>query len=133
MSNRKQVDAELTKVVNLPAAGATAYTPSIKVGGTGDPILDHVELKAILPATPDLADDKTVTVTVQDSDDDVTFAAVEELATLVVTGAGGTGAAAAERAVRLPSTTKPYLRLAAAVQAAGGDNTAIELTLQLLT
>lgn len=133
MSNRKQVDAALTKVVNLPAAGASAYTPSINLGRTGDPILEDVELKAILPALPDLADDKTVTVTVQDSDDDVTFAAVEELATFVVTGAGGVGAAASERVVRLPSSTKPYVRLKADVLAAGGDNTGVELTLQLLT
>jgi hypothetical protein len=133
MSNRTQADAVLTKRVNLPAANASAVTASIYLGRAGDPILENAELKVSLPATPDLVDAKTVTVTLKDSADDITFAAIPELATLVVTGAGGAGAAAAERIVRLPSSTRPYVRADVAVLTGGGDNTDVELTLELLT
>lgn len=123
-------DADLIKSVALPAAGATAVTPSIRLD-TG-PHVERFEGLLSIPATPALVDAKTVTVTMQHSDDDVTFTAIPELATLVVTGAGGAGAAASERSFRFPGDVKKFVRASAAVQAAGGDNTAVLLSFSLL-
>lgn len=125
-------DANLKAVVNLPAAGATAYTPSLDFGSAGDPVLEEVEVEIAIPATPDLADDKTITCTLQDSADDSSFGDIEEFAAVVITGAGGVGAAASSTKLRLPRTTKRYVRLKTVVLAAGGDNTAIEAVVQLL-
>ena len=85
-----------------------------------------------LPALPSLADGKSVTVTLKDSEDDVTFAAIAALATLEVTGGGGDGSAEVLRKVRLPSNTRRYLRADVAVDADGGDNTAKLLTIALV-
>lgn len=130
---RSIVDGDLIKTVNLPAAGATAYTPSIDIG-TG-PHTDKIEGRIKIPATPDLADDKTITVTFQHSSDDGVsdaFVAIPELSTLVTTGAGGIGHIAAERAVRFPSNTEAYVRCKIDALAAAGDNTDIEAEFTIL-
>jgi hypothetical protein len=49
-----------------------------------------------------------------------------------VTGAGGAGAAAVIRKVRLPSDVRQYIRAKVAVDAAGGNNTAKSLTMALV-
>jgi hypothetical protein len=85
-----------------------------------------------LPALPSLADTKKATITLEDSADGTTFAAIPGLAALEVTGAGGAGAVAANRRVRLPADVRRYLRAKAAVEAAGGNNTAKSLTLALV-
>jgi hypothetical protein len=127
--NRILKDAELTKTKALPAAGASASTDSIEIGA-GLP--EEVQLQVSVEALPSLADTKKNTVTIEHSDDNSTFVAVPELATLVQTGASGTGAAAAVRTVYLPPSVKKYVRATAAVDASGGDNTAKKVTLELL-
>ena len=131
MSLRTTVEQAALKTKALPAAAATAYTDSIEVG-TGIHVKEF-EVRLELPALPALVDAKTVTVTLQDSADNTTFADIEELATLVVTGAGGVGCTAATREVRLPSSTEKYIRAKIAVLTAGGDNTAKSLTLSVLS
>lgn len=107
-------DANLIKTVALPAAGASAQTDAIDLmqGPDQEP---RFEVEVSLPALPSLADTKSATVTLQDSADNVTFAAIAALAALVVTGAGGAGAAAASRKVRLPTNTRQYVRANVAV------------------
>lgn len=124
-------DVQLIKTVALPAAGASAQTDSLDLLQGSDQEA-HFEVELSLPALPSLADDKSVTVTLKDSEDDASFDAIAALAALVVTGAGGSGSAAASRKVRLPSDTRRYLRADVAVEAAGGDNTAKALTLALV-
>ena len=131
-STRTIQDFDLTVTTALPAAAANADSASIDLEAIGPAALESVELEISLPATPDLTDDDTITLTIQDSADDSTFASVEELATLVVTGAGGEGAAAASRKVRLPSSTKRYINVNAAVLTGGGDNTDVSFTWKLL-
>lgn len=131
--SRRLADANLTKTKALPAAGASNASASIDLGSTVlGPAADNIEVLISLPATPSLADTKSVTLTLKDSADDSTFAAITGVSTLVVTGAGGAGASASSRQIRLPSTTRRYLRLDAAVEASGGDNTAISTTLKVL-
>lgn len=131
--SRRLADANLTKTKVLPAANAANASASIDLGSTVlGPAADNIEVLISIPATPSLADTKSITLTLKESADDSTFAAIPGVGTLVVTGSGGAGAAAASRSLRLPSTTRRYLRLDAAVEASGGDNTAISTTLKVL-
>ena len=126
-------DAALKVTKALPAAAATANSDSIDLGqSTADTINESFSVKLSAPAVANLADTKTITYTFQDSADNSSFSAIPELATLVQTGAGGVGASATTRTVRLPATARRYIRVSAAVASAGGDNTASSLTLQLL-
>lgn len=130
---RRLQDASLVKTKALPAASAANATDAIDLGQTTlGPAADDIEVEISIPATPALVDDKTITLTLKDSADNSTYAAIPAVATLVQTGAGGAGAAAASRRVKLPPSTRRYLRLDAAVLAAGGDNTAVSYTLKVL-
>jgi hypothetical protein len=131
---RRLVDANLVKVKALPAAAAANATDSIDLGQTTlGPMADRLDLIVEIEATPSLADAKTVILTVKDSADNSTFAAIPSLATVTKTGASGAGAAADSVRFKLPPTTRRYIRLDAAVLTAGGDNTAKNYTLKLLT
>ncbi len=133
MAIHNRRDAELTKSKALPAAAGTAYTDSIDLVAN-DATTDHFEVELALPALPSLADTKNCTITLQDSADNSSFAAVTGLSTFVVTGvATNQGSAAATRTVRLPSTARRYVRAMAVVDSAGGDNTAKSVTLSILT
>jgi hypothetical protein len=129
---RRLLDANHTKTKALPAANAANYSNSIDLGSTTlGPVADEIEAEISIEATPALVDDKTITLTVKDSADDITFTAIPSLATLVQTGASSAGAAAASRRIKLPPSCRRYIRLDAAVQSAGGDNTAKNYSLKL--
>lgn len=126
---------ELLKVTKaLPAAAANADSDSIDLEQVSAfPVNEGIDVELSIPATPDLVEDKTVIYTFQDSADDSTFAAIEELSTVTITGAAAAaGGPAATRVVRLPSSTKRYINVNAAVLADGGDNTGVSYTLSLL-
>lgn len=130
---RSLKDANLSVTKALPAAAAANYSDVLDLktalpGRTAQPF----ELSITLPATPALVDAKTITLTLKDSADGVTFAAVADLPPIVSTGAGGVGAAAIDRRFKPPIGLQRYLRLDAAVLAAGGDNTAVSTTLALV-
>ena len=124
-------DSQLVRSKTLPAAGASASTTSIDLLATtqAEP---HFEVEVAVPALPNLAADKSVTITLEDSVDASAFAAISGLAPLKVTGAVGGGGSAASQRVRLPSAARRYLRATAAVEAAGGNNTAISFSLGLI-
>jgi hypothetical protein len=123
----QDLNLKVTRV--LPAAGASANSVSLDLATTGAGRAPNVELVIDLPATPSLADAKTVTLTVQDSADNVTFAPVAAIPAQVATGAGGVGAAALRFQTKVPLGLRRYVLLTAAVLAAGGDNTAITASL----
>lgn len=124
-------DANFIATKALPAAGASVSTTAFDITGSGF-VPEEIEAQLSLPATPNLADAKTITLTIEDSADNSSFAAVAALATLVVTGAGGAGAAAASRLLKFPSNLRRYVRVTASVDASGGDNTAVSVTFQIL-
>lgn len=128
--NRILKDIELIKTKAHAAAAASASTASIEVGPG---MVETMQAQIVAPAVPALVDAKTIIFTFEDSADDSTFAAIPELATLTQLGAGGAGAAAATRTVYLPPSVRKYVRVTAAVLAAGGDNTAVSFTFQLLS
>lgn len=130
---RRLADANLIKVKALPAAAAANAGDSIDLGQiTLGPLADILEAILSIEALPSLVDAKTVILTISDSADNASFTAIPSLATLVLTGAGGVGAGAAERRFKLPPSTRQYIRAEAAVLTAGGDNTAKKYTLKIL-
>jgi chemotaxis response regulator CheB len=126
-------DTNLKKTKALPAAAATNYSDSIDLLDSAPGIkMRNAEIEVALPATPSLVDAKTVTLTLQDSADNSTFAAIPTLATVVATGVSTSGAAAITRLFKLPETARRYIRLKQDVLTAGGDNTAISTTLSVV-
>ena len=138
MTNVKTLrDVNLAKSKALPAAAATNYSDSIDTGGAQPGRIEGMsesdpELLIELPATPSLVDAKTVTLTLQDSADNVTFADQADIPAMVALGAGGAGAGAISRSFKFPVGLARYVRLKQAVLTAGGDNTAISSTLSII-
>lgn len=118
-------DTHLKVTKALPAAAATNYSDSIDLGDQA-PGLKHQnkQMEVAIPATPSLVDAKTVTITIQDSADDSSFADVAPLASVVVTGASSAGAAAKTQLFPLPKDLRRYVRVKQVVLTGGGDNTA---------
>ena len=123
MTNKQRMlrDAELQVTKALPGSATTIYTDSIDLeqDTTGVFVAD-CELLIEAPAlvVGDLANGETMTYNVEHSDDDESFSDLAN-GVLVQTGADGAGAAAAEARLRLPSTVKRYVRVAATNSAAG--------------
>jgi hypothetical protein len=133
MSIRKRKDASFLTSLPLPAAGAAADSGSIDLEATAPGVTaESIEVEIAHPALASLADDKDLTIHLEDSADDSSFADISELSSIVSTGAGGGGAAAKTVTLKLPSDVKRYIRINAAVEAAGGDNTGSAATLNLL-
>jgi len=126
-------DASVIVTKALPAADAANATDSIDLQvNTGGSNLDKVDFQITIPATPALVNAKTITFTLKDSADDTTFNAITGFSTIVLTGAGGVGAAAVSRIIKLPPSVRRYLRLDAAVEDGGGNNTGVSYTLSPL-
>ena len=127
-------DAALTVTKACPAAYANHNTATIDLKSTtAGAFADSVEVEIVIPALPSLENGKTLTVKLQDSADDSTYADIPELASLVVTGAAGNkGGAADTRVIRLPSSAKRYLQANLAVEGSGGTNTDKSVTVSLL-
>lgn len=111
----------------LPAANATAYTDPYDFG-TSKPGPQGIRLSVSLPDLPDLVDTKKVTVIPQDSDDGISYATLETLGNMIVTGAGGVGASAKKWEFYLPPVFRRYVRFGFNVETGGGDNTAKSAT-----
>ena len=126
-------DTALTTTKACPAAGTNHNTATLDLKSTtAGAFADSVEVEIVIPALPSLVKDKTLTVKLQDSANDSTYADIPELASVVVTGGDSGGSAAATRVVRLPSSAKRYLQANLAVATGGGDNTDKSVTVSLL-
>lgn len=131
-TNRTITDALLAKSQALPAADANNSTASIDLKQKNAfPVNEEIDLRVSVPATAALVDTKTITFKVQDSADNITFNDIVSLASLVVT-AGASGGAATSRIYKLPGATRRYVRVNAAVEDGGGDNTAVSYTMAIL-
>lgn len=125
--NRVLIDNEKRVTRALPAQNTNVNSASIDLGTPPAP--EEMELRVSVPATPSLANGQTITVTLQDSADNVTFANIAELSSLVITGGGGGGGPAAQRDVNLPASARRYVRVNIAASATAGDNTAVSAVL----
>jgi hypothetical protein len=124
-------DGQLTRTKALPGAGGSASTNSIDLLAVRQEE-SHFEVEVAVPVLPNLAADKAVTITLEDSADTMAFAAIPGLAPLKVTGAVGGGGIAASQRVRLPTVARRFIRATATVEAAGGNNTAVSFSLGLV-
>jgi hypothetical protein len=132
ISERRLKDAELTRTAALPNAGNTTTTNSVDLGKTKPfPVQDgfHVKLST---TTGNGANNKNITVRVQDSADNSTFANITALGSLVVTDAAGDGYPAGSLTVALPPGTRRYVRAAATGEANGGNAANGSLTVEFL-
>lgn len=119
----------MRSVTALPAAGASTESDSTDLRlDVAGPVGANLEAHAALPDLPNLADGETITVGFEDSDDDSSFAPLEQMGSMTVTGAGGAGAEAVSQRFLLPPDCRRYLRAAIAASATAGDNTGSDLT-----
>jgi hypothetical protein len=126
--NLRDNDLRVTRA--LPGAASTTVTSTpIDLGANGsfssrDNNLELVGKVAALNATQ-LPDTRTVTLSIEASDDPAFGSGVDVLASKVLTGAGGAGAAADEVRAGIASFTKRYARLKAVTGASTGDQSAV--------
>lgn len=125
-------DAAKVGILAIAAAGANASGAAIDLEQVIGGILENIQFEIAIPALPNLADTKNVTVTVMDSADGVTWTALDPSIVTKVTGAGGAGSAAKTVRFRLPPQARQYVGLNVATDAAGGDSTAKSITLSAL-
>ena len=131
-TERRIIDAGLTKTVALPAGATTANTNGIDLGKTLPfPITESFHVK-VSTSTAAGANNKNITVKVQDSADNTTFANIAELGALTVTDANGAGYPAGSLTVSLPPDTRRYIRAQATGEANGGASNNGTLTVNLL-
>ena len=119
---RQIADASLVVTTAFPAAAGTANSNSIDTGSTYSQN-ERMEYSLTWPLLSALADTKNVIFNVQDSADGSTGWTNIGI-TKTITGAGGLGVAAGEYLFRIASTTRRYIRVTAAEDAAGGTITA---------
>lgn len=129
---RNQRDADLEVVKALPAANANHNTDALDLEQTVGGQIEAIAFEVEIPALPNLVEDKVVTIKVQDSADNSSFADIDPLISTTVTGGVGNGAAAKSVRFRLPPTARRYIALNIAVQADGGNNTASNITFRAL-
>lgn len=129
--NLRDAAFEVSKA--LPAAAANNATDALDLGQAKVQSLEAVEFELAIPATPALVDTKLITFTVEDSANGTDFAAIDPLISTTVVGvATSQGGAAKTVNFRLPSQTRRYVRVKAAVETGGGSNIAVSYTLAAL-
>ncbi len=129
----KDINNLVTKA--LPAAGASASTDPIDLGALtlGPAAIGGLEYHVKIPALPSLVDAKNVVVEIEDCDTvGGAYASVPGTGNFGVVGAGGDGSDAVEFRAYLPPGTRQFIRATATVDAAGGDNTAVEFEFSLV-
>lgn len=121
-------DAAMEKALPLPNGAATTNSTGIDLESSpnGDFVAEsEVLINAPALTTGQLGDTQTITYSLRHSDAADFTGDAELLGGLIVqTGAGGAGAAAAEKRVRLPSNVKRYVRARAVKTGASNASTA---------
>lgn len=132
VNERRLQDDSLNKSVALPTGAATANTNSVDLGqATPFPITESFHVK-LSTSTAAGANNKNITVKVQDSADNSTFANIAAIGALTVTDANGAGFSAGTLTVSLPPTTRRYVRAQATSEANGGASNNGTLTVDFL-
>lgn len=130
-NSRNLKDATLSANVALPSGAATANTASIDLG-SAEPYPVTESFRVLVSTTAATgANSKNINITLQDSADDTTFAAISELGTLTVTETGN-AYPAGSMSVQLPPGVGRYLRASATGEANGGNAADGTLTVELL-
>ena len=119
--SRHQKDAQFISAVAIAQGGANSA--SFDLGQANGGVIEGVQIEVIIPAVPLLSDTKVLTFQLQDSADNVTFAAVDPSVSTTVTGAGGVGNAAKTVEFPIPPVTRRYVRVAQTATATAGTLT----------
>jgi hypothetical protein len=126
-------DSRLLVTTPLPAANANVTSASIDLTCVTAGRIPRVEVDIQVPATPALTNTDTITLTLMDSADNITFAADAWAPVFVITGAtANPGGLASDFRIKLPIGVKRYIALNAAVSAGGGSNIAVSTQLALV-
>jgi hypothetical protein len=131
--NRLVRDANLRAVTYLPAAGSTAAaSPSFNLGsGTFKP--EEMEIEVALPAmTNRTSASYTITATLQDSADNITFANTNPLIQCGVIGVASTGSPATTFRFRPPANVRQYIQVLFSVPSGDATNTGVQVVVQVL-
>lgn len=132
VSERRLLDASLNKNVALPSGATTANTNGIDLGqATPFPITESLHVK-LSTSTANGANNKNITVKLQDSADNSTFANIAALGALTVTDNNGAGYPAGSLTVALPPGVRRYVRGQATGEANGGNAANGTLTVEFL-
>jgi hypothetical protein len=116
----------------MPSGNATANTTAVDLGKTLPfPITEafHVKLSTTVATG---ANNKNITVKLQDSADNSSFANIAELGAITVQDANGAGYPVGTLTVQLPPDTRRYLRAQATGEANGGNAADGTLTVSFL-
>lgn len=128
MHNRNDVNWEISRT--LPAQNSNNNSTALDLQIAAPQLAgEYSEVEFYIPATT-CATGQTITVTLQDSADNSSFAQVPEAETLVLTGASNATAATTRR-WRLPRSVRRYIRVNIACSATTGDLTAITAKLRV--
>lgn len=131
VSERRFKDASLTKTIALPSGAATAATASIDLGKTKPfPITEKFHCKLTTTAATGV-NDKTIVLSLQDSANNSSFAAIAGTGTLTIVAASS-AYAAGSLTVSLSPGTRRYIRAVAVGESGGGNASDGDLTLDLL-
>ena len=132
VSERVLQDASLNANVALPNAATVKNTAGVDLGKTLPfPLQEGFHVK-LATSTATGANNKNITVKVQDSADNTTFANIAACAALTVTDNNGAGYPAGSLTVTLPPVTRRYIRGSATGEANGGNAADGTLTVTLL-
>lgn len=127
----KVADKSMERVKALPAANASAVTDSVDLGAAEvGPVGANLDVVIEVEATTTLVDTYAISLTLEDSADNSTFAPVVGGPTYTVIGVTGNGSAAASFRGYLPPNTRRYLRAKAAIPTSAGSNIAKNFALK---
>ena len=127
VTERRFQDASLNANVALPNAATVFNTAAVDLGKTTPFPITEKFYVTLATTTATGANNKNITVKMQDSADNVTFANIAALGSLMVTDNNGAG-----YPVQLPPTTRRYIRGSATGEANGGNAANGTLSVSLL-
>jgi hypothetical protein len=130
--NRNLTDAAKTVTKAAPAAAANHNTPTIDLEQVTGGDIERIVCQVSIPATDTLVNTYAITIKLQDSADDSSYATVDPLIQTTVVGTAGNVSAAKTVRFRLPPGVRRYIQLNIAVPASAGDVTDTTVTFQLL-
>ena len=116
MKRNQRLDTALIETLALPAAAANAQTAALDLQGA----CENCELELSVEATTALVAEKSITLKLQESADNGTFADAPWAPVITVEGKSGNGSDAIAQRIGIPSTAKRYIRAYAAVESGGG-------------
>lgn len=130
-NSRNITDADLSVNVALPNAANTTNTNGIDLGAvTPFPLTENFQVKVVTTAGTG-ANNKNLTIRIQDSADNSSFTNIATLASTVINEESSSYAATTE-IYSLPHDTRRYIRGSVSGEADGGNAAGGTLTVSLL-